>query len=94
MRPGHLEVMVNRRTASTDGLGNPEALHEREGGQGALVLRLDACCGFVLGTLLFAGCSTDNRKWNVKAVIVVSAAVPAPVAQSRTWGVDNRVGAN
>lgn len=38
MRPGHLEVMVNRKSAYTDNLGNPEALNEQEGGQGAAML--------------------------------------------------------
>lgn len=35
MRPGQLEVMLNRRTALSDELGNPEKMDEQEGGAGA-----------------------------------------------------------
>lgn len=35
MRPGQLEVMVNRRSALSDELGNPEKMDEQEGGLGA-----------------------------------------------------------
>ncbi len=35
MRSGQLEVILNRRTAMSDELGNPEKMDEREGGQGA-----------------------------------------------------------
>jgi hypothetical protein len=35
MRSGQLEVMLNRRTALSDELGNPEKMDEQEGGAGA-----------------------------------------------------------
>ena len=38
MRPGQLEVMLNRRTALSDELGNPEKMDEQEGGAGAHVV--------------------------------------------------------
>jgi hypothetical protein len=37
MRAGQLEVMLNRRTALSDELGNPEKMDEQEGGAGAWV---------------------------------------------------------
>ena len=84
MRPGHLEVMVNRRTASTDGLGNPEALNEQEGGHGVLmkgtVSTTTRCDLFLHFYILRLDTCCGCGSWTPR----MSVAAPEPGARSPT----------
>lgn len=65
MRAGQLEVMVNRRTAMSDELGNPEKMDEMEGKRGASSL-------FVSGAfwcLVCAPCRLPGCRGRLHAVV-------------------------